>query len=312
MYSDDQYEPPIAEKPKNNNRLVTFFLIINILLGTGLGLLYRQNVTLHQELEEYAESISTLSEAMVTYEQQLNMTEIQLEYYRELANQLSCSTSINGGSESILGSATVPLVAVKTVLVGFSTSYEGEVMLAEIELVQGEGRVLVDTEVINGADIQTSLRTAAGLVTELTGVSFSGTDIILTIESDSNVEMVDGPSAGAVITIALYAAVTGQTPVEGVYMTGTINSEGTVGSIGGVQYKGVAVAEDGGTVFLVPMGQSTLTTYQAVTKSIGRRSFTYYEAINVDLEEYLSEHGYTLDVIEVGTIEEAISYFFNA
>lgn len=310
MYSDDQYEPPSVEKPRNNNRLVTLFLIINILLVTGCGILYRQNVTLHQELEEYSESLSTLSETMVAYEQQLNMTEIQLEYYREVANQLSSSTLTNGGSETILGSATVPLVAVKTVQIGFSTSYEGEVMLAEIDLVQGEGRVLVDTEVINGADVQTSLRTAADLVEELTGVSFSGTDIILTIEGDSDVEMVDGPSAGAVITIALYAAVTGETPLEGVYMTGTISSDGSVGTIGGVQYKGAAVAEDGGTVFLVPEGQSTLTTYQAVTKRMGRHSFTYYEPISVDLEDYLSEQGYSIDVVEVGTIIEAITYFF--
>lgn len=311
MYSDESEEPRYV-KQSGNRSIIVLSIVINLMLAGVCGILYQQNNLLQDEIQQYAGELSTASESLAAYEQQLNMTLTQLDYYKILATEVTASQSTVNGSASILGRATVPVVTVRTIQYGFSVTYEGEILQAEVELIQGEGRVLVDTEVINGADVQTSLRTAADVVAGLTGVSFSGTDIILTIEGASDVEMVDGPSAGAAITMAIYAAVTGQQPVDGVYMTGTISSDGSVGTIGGVQYKGVAVAEDGGVIFLVPEGQSTLTTYQAVTRQMGRSTFTFYEPVTVELEEYLSDLGYNVSIVEIGSIDEVIPYFFEA
>jgi predicted S18 family serine protease len=311
MYDNDYNENYRREKSQSYKTLFTLSIIVNLFLAAGLGFLYVQKNVLEQEISDYAQTISSIAENSMNYELQLNMTRSQLNYYKDLVNQLSSSASTQNGSPSVIGSALVPIVAVKTVQYGFTMGYEGEVMEANLELIRGEGRVLVNTEIINGADMQASLRTAASVASQLTGISFSGTDIILTIEGGSDVEIVDGPSAGAVLTVAIYAAITGQEPLENVYMTGTISSDGTVGDIGGVEYKALAVAESGGSVFLVPESQSTIITYQPVTRTLGRHTFTFYEAVVIDLESYLANNGYIVDVVEVSNIEEAIEYFFD-
>jgi len=203
----------------------------------------------------------------------------------------------------------VPILAVQTIQSFPQPSYKGYVLYADVELVEGEGRVLVNTEVINGMDIQASVRTAATVVESLMGVSFSGTDIILTVKAEESVEAVDGPSAGGAITVALMAAVMDSRVLDGVYMTGTINSDGSIGEVGGVPYKALAAAEAGAQVIIVPEGLGTVVLYQPVTASRGRMSFTTYEKVSVGLEDYLLENGYTVRVVEVGSVVDAYEEF---
>ncbi len=82
-----------------------------------------------------------------------------------------------------------------------------------------------------------------------------GTDYKLPIDVTNNVgEAIGGPSAGTMFALAIYdkltpGSLTGGNDVAG---TGTIDAEGTVGPIGGVQQK-IAGADDAGAdVFLVP------------------------------------------------------------
>ena len=69
-----------------------------------------------------------------------------------------------------------------------------------------------------------------------------------------NVGDIGGPSAGLALTLGLIDALstgdlTGGHPVAA---TGTINLDGTVGDVGGVAQKTVAVRKAGAQVFLVP------------------------------------------------------------
>lgn len=66
---------------------------------------------------------------------------------------------------------------------------------------------------------------------------------------------VDGPSAGALMTVATLAAFLGDKVDPKVTMTGTINPDFTVGPVGGIPYKLQAAAKAGKTVMLVPLGQ---------------------------------------------------------
>lgn len=67
-----------------------------------------------------------------------------------------------------------------------------------------------------------------------------------------------GPSAGLAFTLALLDELTpGNLMGDGkVAATGTMNPDGTVGAIGALEQKAVAVRERGATLFLVPAGQS--------------------------------------------------------
>lgn len=67
---------------------------------------------------------------------------------------------------------------------------------------------------------------------------------------------VDGPSAGAITTVALLSLFHGHQLAPDVVMTGTINPMGTIGTVGGIPEKVRGVIEHGGiTTVLIPTGQ---------------------------------------------------------
>ena len=69
---------------------------------------------------------------------------------------------------------------------------------------------------------------------------------------------IGGPSAGLAFTLALLDELTpGNLMGKGhVVATGTMNEDGTVGAIGALRQKSIAVRDAGATLFLVPAGQS--------------------------------------------------------
>ena len=85
--------------------------------------------------------------------------------------------------------------------------------------------------------------------------------------------------------------------MEGVYITGTINSDCSVGKVRGVPYKALAAAEEGADTVIVPPGQGTVTLYEPKTIKLGRSTLTTYERVTVSLMEYLQENGYTVDIV---------------
>lgn len=307
--NEDQPEPVIEKKRKGPSKLLLISIVFNLVLASLTGYALIQNNHLTNETADYAKELNELSQSNMLLEQKLNITLNQLEYYKELGRYYSAIGHSTENNTGFIGKAEVPILAVQTIQSFFQTTYQGYVLHADVELVEGEGRVLVDTEVINGMDIQTSVRTAASAVEKLTGVSFSNTDIILTITSDEPVEMVDGPSAGGAITVAIMAALEGKDLNNDVYMTGTINNDGTIGEVGGIPYKALAAAEKGAKTILVPLGQSNVVSYEPRTVNIGRHSITTYEKVNVKLEDYLTQNGYSVDIIEVANVLDAYELF---
>ena len=69
---------------------------------------------------------------------------------------------------------------------------------------------------------------------------------------------IGGPSAGLAFTLALIDELTkgNLTGTRPVAATGTMNTDGTVGSIGALEQKAIAVRDSGAHLFLVPAGQS--------------------------------------------------------
>lgn len=99
---------------------------------------------------------------------------------------------------------------------------------------------------------------------------------------------IDGPSAGALTTAGLIALSRGETFKKHVTMTGTINTTGTIGPVGGIPEKVVAAGEAGFTTVLIPLGQ---------------RSTPNEDGELVDVVREGDRAGVT--VIEVGDIYEA-------
>ena len=97
---------------------------------------------------------------------------------------------------------------------------------------------------------------------------------------------IDGPSAGALFTAGIMAAMTGQPVRSDVTMTGTVNPDGTVGPVGGIPNKFRAAVKAGKKVLGYPVGQRYST--DLATQKV------------IDLEEFAKENG--VQAVEMFTI----------
>lgn len=306
-----------TQKKNYRNQILTLSIIVNVALAAYTGYSLRQTTDLKNQLEEISASYSSISEAYTSLsstsrnlEQQLNLTKTQLEYYRGLAEYYSNLTTTHDETHGLRGEATIPIVATYQTGGWLQSELQGVVMRAKVELRDGEGRVLVDTIPRIGIDIQSSVRTAVMVAEETTGVSLSGTDVILTITSEQETEVVDGPSAGAAITVALISSIMNESLADAVYMTGTINNDGSIGPVGGIPEKALAAAEEGCERFYVPRGQSSIVVYvPKVVQPMPGWSVRTYERTTMSLQDYLEEQGHSITVEEINTIEDAYSGF---
>jgi predicted S18 family serine protease len=64
-------------------------------------------------------------------------------------------------------------------------------------------------------------------------------------------------------------------------------------------------------LFIVPRGQTTTTIYVEHKTRIGPFTFITREPQIINVQEYLKNQGYTIKIVEVSTIQEAINYFFT-
>lgn len=66
--------------------------------------------------------------------------------------------------------------------------------------------------------------------------------------------IIDGPSAGGALTIGILAAARGDTIRPDAAMTGTINPDGSIGTVGGITHKIDGAAKKGMKLLLIPAG----------------------------------------------------------
>ena len=94
-----------------------------------------------------------------------------------------------------------------------------------------------------------------------------------------------GPSGGLITTLEIYNQLTKKDLTKGkkIAGTGTIETDGSIGEIGGVEYKLLGAAKDNTDIFLVPYGNN------------------YKDAV-----KYKKKHNLKIKLVEVKNIEDAI------
>lgn len=185
----------------------------------------------------------------------------------------------------------------------------GVVTKLKVEAKPGEGRTLVNIDhLLFWVDTQHSIRLAKKVAENVTGVDLSNIDLFYAIETNASV--IEGPSAGAAITVATIAVIENKSINESVMITGTINSDGSIGPVGEVLAKAKAAKDVGATLFLVPLGQAAQTYYEPVQTCQKFGFITYctteYKPKKVDVGK---EAG--IEVKEVSGIKEALNYFLS-
>ena len=167
-----------------------------------------------------------------------------------------------------------------------------------LETKPGSGRVFLETFPLTRVDTQISTRFAKEIACDFADVECSNLDFFYTITADSPI--IAGPSAGAAIAILTFSIINDVELNDDVAITGTINSGGLIGPVGGLKAKIKAASNNGITKVLIPIGES----FNGINES-----FEENETINksFDLEELRNKLG--IEIIEVSTLDEALFEF---
>ena len=152
-------------------------------------------------------------------------------------------------------------------------------------------------------------KTASGDLIELPTDKKAGIGITLTdhteIESDTDVRInsgsIGGPSAGLMFTLEIYEQVTGKNLRHGkkIAGTGTINSEGEVGRIGGIDKKVASADKAGVEIFFAPDD----TISDDVKKEYPEIKTNYEEA-----KAAAKKLNSSMKIVPVKTVQDALDY----
>ncbi len=104
-------------------------------------------------------------------------------------------------------------------------------------------------------DFQPSVRTAVQVSKNI--VDVSNYDMIFAIESDQDMKVEVGQSAGVAITILIISELVKKGVKRDVLMTGSINPIGIIGRVGRIIEKTDGTGKYGMKIFLIPLGQNT-------------------------------------------------------
>ena len=254
---------------------------------------------------QYNQIAGNLSDLQARYNSLETKYNMLLQQVRSLSTQ-----SVNGGDNN----ATISAVAVSPVIQsdGFfeTTKYQGTILKITVDVREGTGLVLVNTAIPTGVDFQSSARTAVNVAHTITGIDLSKKDVIFSISAGNNQDLqaVDGGSAGGAMTVLLVSDILGKNISNQVLMTGTIQSDGTIGPIGAAPEKADAAGQYGAKIFLVPQGQGVMPVQ---TCNQTREGPVIYQTCSTE-EKSLSpamESKYGMKVIEINNIQDALKYF---
>jgi uncharacterized protein len=187
-----------------------------------------------------------------------------------------------------------------------------------LEIEEGSGRVFLETFPLTKVDTQISTRFAKEIVCDFVDDDCDKLDFFYTITADSPI--IAGPSAGAAISILTFSLIEDIELDETVAITGTINSGGLIGPVGGLKAKIEAAEKAGLKKVLIPMGESingenkssvneSAGNESSGNTSPGNESSGKTESVNesLDLNGLRQKHG--IEIIEVPTLDDAIFEF---
>ncbi len=166
---------------------------------------------------------------------------------------------------------------------------EGSAADLFLEVRSGTGRVFIETVPLTKFDTQISTRFAKDIACDYLNRDCSRYDFFYAINADAPI--IGGPSAGAAISVLTAAVLEGVKIDEDVSITGTINSGGVIGPVGGLKAKIGAASEANIKTVLVPQGERFLKELN----------------LTLDLTDYAKK--YNIAVVEVGDLTGALYYF---
>ena len=168
---------------------------------------------------------------------------------------------------------------------------QGSVADLYLKIVPGSGRVFLETYPISKVDTQISTRFAKEIACSFLEKDCSKYDFFYTIRA--NTYIIGGPSGSSAMSALTVFVLEDKNYDESVAITGTINSGGFVGPVGGIKQKIEAAAKQNMSKVLIP------TATRKVMNDTSNETF--------DLIDYGNELG--IEVKEIADLNEVIYEF---
>ncbi len=175
------------------------------------------------------------------------------------------------------GELTHPLVAV----VGKS----GGFVNVTIKATPGSGKEYMSLFPYAGVSTQQSIKYAINYARVISENDDENCDVLVSFSELPLGDYIDGPSAGAAITVLSYALFENASIRNDTIITGTIRPDGTIGAVGGLYEKAKVSAENGMRYFITPFNN----VYEFVTlKKISKK--------------------YNIEILQTDTINKIIDF----
>jgi predicted S18 family serine protease len=303
------------------SKLLIFLLALS-LVANAYFILFEEQPSLEKgQVQEMQAQINDLQKKNENLQAQLNQDNeslksysSQLDSYRtrvyELENSSRTSPAGLEGFATLQGPAVYQRVQQDSTdpFGRQSVSEEGTLMNISVEIRPGKGRVLVQTTPLMGVVFQDAANTAVYVAESKTGKALSTSDIIFSVNAEGQIPGVDGPSAGALMTLLTISAIDNKTLNDSITLTGTVDNEGNVGAIGGVLEKAQAAKAGGKTLFLIPGENSELVTYKLVERHYGGITVVEREPEASNAKDYI-EKNVGIRTEYVDTIDDVLRYY---
>lgn len=298
------------------SKLFAGFLILSIVLNIyffSVQPAREDLVTLKDKINLLEKSNAELSRQVYLDNLSNQNYESQLDLYRHRISELESKQGSTASGLQGTAELQAPAVMQK---VEYISDYpfvrqqviqEGSMMNISVEIKPGKGRVLVQTKPLMGVVFQDAANTAIYVAQNRTKKDLSGSDIIFSIEADQEIPSVDGPSAGALMTLLGISALENKTPKKDITITGTIDRFGHIGEIGGVIEKASAAKDGGKTLFLIPRENSRLIRYTESTRNFYGMTIIETVPETIDAKEYIEANS-GIKVEYVDTMDDVLKF----
>ncbi len=295
--------------------IVVSLLIVSVSVNVYFVATQRQGIDLYlkNRIDELERANAYLSEELYRTNLSLQQAKTLLEVYRSEIVELRAQVNRTPAAGEA-GSARLeaPAVMRKVVYRGNYPFYtreiieNGTMIQVSVDIKPGYGRVLVVTKPLMGVVFQDAANTAVVAAENYTGIDLSGSDVIFSVQAPLKIPEVDGPSAGALMTTLIIAALQNISLPDDITMTGTIDASGHVGEIGGVIEKAEAAKDAKKKIFILPRANSRMIKYEEEEERIGLITIIRTRPVIIDARDYI-EKNIGIHVEYVDTIEDIMN-----
>ena len=278
-------------------------LLLIVSLTANFYLLAVQQPVKDEQVQQLQERINSLEAENENLNAKISQDNVslqsyasQIDFYRQQLNELGSTMGLAADVYEGTASLQAPAVyqSIEEVIDGpfirQIVTEKGSMMDISVEIDPGKGRVLVETKPLMGVVFQDAANTAVFVAQDITDANLMATDTIFSITAVGEVPAVDGPSAGALMTLIMISALNHEQLNDSVTMTGTIDQYGNVGAVGGIVEKAQAAKDSGKELFLLPRENRRLVQYSYVEKNIGGFSIIERKPQIIDAKTYIEEN----------------------